>query len=59
MDFTRIVYILIVFIVLYYLLSWLFESSVKLTGLKSAKAMEEIEASKTVTKNQFCIFNMV
>lgn len=50
MDFTRIVYILIVFIVLYYLLSWLFESSVKLTGLKSAKAMEEIEASKTVTK---------
>ena len=51
MDWTRIVYVLIIFIVIYYLLSWFLESSVKLSGVRSGKVMEEIEASKTLTKN--------
>ena len=50
MDWTRIVYVLIIFIVIYYLLSWFLESSVKLSGVRSGKVMEEIEASKTLTK---------
>ena len=50
MDWTRIVYILIVFIAIYYLLSWFFETSVQLTGVRSAKVGQEIEAKKTITK---------
>lgn len=50
MDWTRIVYVLIVFVIIYYLLSWFLETSVKLTGVRSGKTMEEIEASKTITK---------
>ena len=50
MDWTRIVYVLIIFIVIYYLLSWFLESSVKLSGVRSGKVLEEIEASKTITK---------
>ena len=41
---------LIIFIVIYYLLSWFLETSVKLSGVRSGKVMEEIEASKTLTK---------
>ena len=50
MDWTRIVYVLIAFVLIYYLLSWFLETSVKLTGVRSGKTMEEIEASKTLTK---------
>ena len=52
MDWTRIVYILIAFIAIYYLLSWFFETSVQLTGVRSAKVGQEIEAKKQLQKNQ-------
>ena len=55
MDWTRIVYILIAFIAIYYLLSWFFETSVQLTGVRSAKVGQEIEANKGLEPSAFTV----
>lgn len=50
MDWTRIVFVLIIFVIIYYLLSWFFETSVQLASVRSGKKIKEIEAEKTLTK---------